>query len=163
VQAAARAGVPLLRLERPGWRERPGDRWHWAGNLVHAALTLQRLRAGRVFLTTGRQGLLAFAGEEAWFLIRCVDPPEGELPRHHELLLDRGPYTLDGELAVIDAHRIDALVTKDSGGAHTEAKLDAARERGLPVVIVRRPPRPAAATVSTVAEAAAWAGAQASG
>jgi precorrin-6A/cobalt-precorrin-6A reductase len=163
VTATAQAGVPLLRLERPGWQPRDGDRWHWADDLAHAAFTLQRLEARRVFLTTGRQGLHAFAGEEAWFLIRCVDPPEVELPRNHALLLDRGPYTLDRELALIDAHGIDTLVTKDSGGAHTEAKLDAARERRLPVVVVRRPPRPAAETVSTVAEAAAWASAQASG
>ena len=89
--------------------------------------------------------------------MRCVDPPEPPLPRHHELLLDRGPYTLDGELALIDAHRIDLVVTKDSGGPHTVAKLDAARERGLPVVVVRRPPRLDVPTVTTVAEALAWA------
>ena len=163
VQATTRAGVPLLRLERPGWTAGDGDRWHWADDLAHAAFLLQRLRAARVFVTTGRQGLHAFAGEDAWFLIRCVDPPQTELPRNYALLLDRGPFTLDGERALLDAHGIDVLVTKDSGGAHTEAKLHAARERGLPVVIVRRPPRPAAETVAGVAAAAAWARRYASG
>jgi precorrin-6A/cobalt-precorrin-6A reductase len=163
VQAATRAGIPLLRLERPGWTAGDGDRWHWADDLAHAAFLLQRLGAGRVFLTTGRQGLHAFAGEDAWFLIRCVDPPQTELPRNYSLLLERGPFTLDGERALLDAHGIDVLVTKDSGGAHTEAKLHAARERGVPVVIVRRPPRPAAETVAGVAEAAAWARRYASG
>jgi precorrin-6A/cobalt-precorrin-6A reductase len=148
--------IPLLRLERPGWAPQPGDRWHWADDLAHAAFLLQRVGAARILLTTGRQGLHAFAGEDAWFLIRCVDPPEAELPRNHELLLARGPYTLEGELALIDRHRIDTVVTKDSGGPLTEAKLQAARERQLPLVVVRRPPRPAAETVRTVAEAAAW-------
>ena len=113
----------------------------------------------RVFLTTGRQGLAAFAAvDDAWFLVRCVDPPDPPLPRHHELLLDRGPYTLVGELALIDEHAIDLVVTKDSGGPHTVAKLDAARERGLPVIVVRRPSRPDdVATVRTVGEALEWA------
>jgi precorrin-6A/cobalt-precorrin-6A reductase len=158
-RACPQAGVPLLRLERPGWGERPGDRWTWVGDLDAAAAAIPRLGAARVLLTSGRQGLAAFAGvRDAWFLIRCVDPPEPPLPPRHELLLDRGPYTLAGEEALLDAHAIDLLVTKDSGGAHTSAKLDAARERGLPVIVVRRPPRPAdVATVAHVAEALAWA------
>ncbi len=80
--------------------------------------------------------------QSAWFLIRCVDPPQPPLPPRHELILDRGPYTLSDERTLIDRHRIDVVVTKDSGGEHTIAKLDAARERGLPVIVVRRPPRP---------------------
>jgi precorrin-6A/cobalt-precorrin-6A reductase len=89
--------------------------------------------------------------------VRCVDPPQPPLPANHELLLDRGPYTLASELALVDRHAIDVVVTKDSGGTHTQAKLDAARERGLPVVIVRRPPRPAATTLTTVDGALRWA------
>jgi precorrin-6A/cobalt-precorrin-6A reductase len=160
-QAAPQAGVALLRLERPGWQERPGDRWTWVDDLDAAAAAIPRLGT-RVLLTSGRQGLAAFAGvDDAWFLIRCVDPPEAPLPPQHELLLDRGPYTLAGEGALVDAHAIDLVVTKDSGGAHTAAKLDAARERGLPVIVVRRPPRVGGvASVATVAEALAWARAQ---
>ncbi|HYV16285.1 MAG TPA: cobalt-precorrin-6A reductase [Conexibacter sp.] len=155
-QAAPQAGVELLRLERPGWQERPGDRWTRVDDLDAAAAAIPRLGT-RVLLTSGRQGLAAFAGvDDAWFLIRCVDPPAAPLPPQHELLLDRGPYTLEGERALIDAHRIDLVVTKDSGGAHTAAKLDAARERGLPVIVVRRPARAAGvATVASVAEALA--------
>jgi len=163
-QAAATAGVALLRLERPGWQAGEGDRWLWVDDLAGAAGALARLRAGRVMLTSGRQGLAAFAGDgERWFLIRCVDPPQVALPPRHELLLDRGPFTLEGERALIDAHGIDVVVTKDSGGPLTAAKLQAARERGLPVVLVRRPAREQVATVRTVAAAAAWARAQASG
>jgi precorrin-6A/cobalt-precorrin-6A reductase len=156
VTACERAGVPLLRLERPGWTQRPGDRWQWADDIDDAARAIGPGR--RVLLTTGRQGLAAFAHrDDAWFLVRCVDEPQPPLPPHHELLLDRGPYTLEGELALVDEHRIEVIVTKDSGGTHTQAKLDAARERKLPVIVVRRPPRPDATTVTTVEAALRWA------
>ncbi len=155
LQACAAAEVPLVRLERPGWSERPGDRWHWVGDLDEAAELVPQL-GHRVLLTTGRQGLAAFAAVDRWFLIRCVDPPGPPLPARHELLLDRGPYGLAGELALFDEHRIDLLVTKDSGGSHTQPKLDAARERGTQVIVVRRPTRLDTATVSTPAEALAW-------
>jgi precorrin-6A/cobalt-precorrin-6A reductase len=156
VAACAAAQTPLLRLERPGFSERPGDGWRWVDDLEGAAAAIAGL-GERVLLTTGRQGLAAFAGVRAWCLIRCVDPPAPPLPARHEVLLDRGPYTLDGELALIDHHRIAVLVTKDSGGTYTAAKLEAARARELPVVVVRRPERPAAEHVSTVAQALTWA------
>jgi precorrin-6A/cobalt-precorrin-6A reductase len=156
VQACERTGVPLLRLERAGWRPRAGDRWRWVADIDEASRTFEH--EARVLLTTGRQGLAAFAHrDDAWFLIRCVDPPQAPLPPQHELLLGRGPYTLEGELALIDGHRIDVVVTKDSGGTHTQAKLDAARERGLPVVIVRRPPRADVTTLTSVDGALRWA------
>lgn len=160
VAACAAANVPMLRLERPGWSERAGDRWTWVDDLEGAAAAVDDLGA-RVFLTTGRQGLSAFcAVSHAWFLIRCIDPPQPPLPSEHELILDRGPYTVAGELALIDRHRIEVIVTKDSGGELTVAKLDAARERALPVIVVRRPVRPGAGTVldvAGVADAVAWA------
>lgn len=155
-RACPRAGVPLLRLERPGWAERPGDRWHRVADLDAAAAAVPALGT-RVLLTTGRQGLAAFAAvADAWFLVRCVDPPAGPLPPRHEVLLDRGPYTREGEGTLLDAHAIDLVVTKDSGGPLTEAKLDAARDRGLPVLVVDRPPRPGVPTVATAEAAAAW-------
>ena len=161
VLACEQAAVPLLALTRPGWSQRPGDRWTWVNDLAAAAEAIPGL-GRRVLLTTGRQGLASFATlTGTWFLIRCVDPPRPPLPPQHELILDRGPYTLDGELGLIDAHNIELVVTKDSGGAHTVAKLDAARERELPVVIVRRPERPPVASVTTVAEALDWARAHA--
>ena len=156
--ACPRARVPLLRLARPGWTERPGDRWHRVPRLPDAAALVPAL-GGRAFLTSGRQGLGAFAHDDAtWFLIRTVDPPDpADLPPHHELLLDRGPYSRAGEGALLDRHAIDVLVTKDSGGALTAAKLDAARDRGVPVVMVDRPPRPDGEHATTTAAAAiAW-------
>ncbi len=155
--ACEAAQVPLLRLQRPGWTAGEGDDWHWVDDLAHAAALLPQV-GRRAFLTTGRQGLAAFAADDdTFFLIRCVDPPDpAVLPRHHELLLDRGPYTPEGELALIDRHRLDVVLTKDSGGPLTAAKLQAARERGLPVIVVRRPPQTARDEVATAQDAAAW-------
>ncbi|MFF6803755.1 cobalt-precorrin-6A reductase [Streptomyces sp. NPDC012616] len=141
-RAAATAHVPLLALRRPGWVPVEGDRWHEADSLEHAARLLPAL-GRRVFLTTGRMGLPAFAAlDELWFLVRSVDAPEPPHPSHGEILLDRGPFTLDGERELLRRHRIDVVVTKDSGGAATAPKLTAAREARLPVVVVRRPPVP---------------------
>ncbi len=154
--ACEAAGVPLLRLERPGWTAQEGDRWQWVDDLVEVAAAVPAL-GSRVLLTTGRQGLAAFAGDDtSWYLIRCVDPPDVALPARHTLRLDRGPYTLEGELALVDEHAIDLLVTKDSGGSLTDAKLAAARRRRMPVIVVRRPRRPGVPTVATVPAAAAW-------
>ncbi|MEV8524751.1 cobalt-precorrin-6A reductase [Streptomyces sp. NPDC052000] len=155
--AAAAAHVPLLALRRPGWVPQEGDRWHAADSLDDAASLLAEL-GRRVFLTTGRMGLAAFAHlDELWFLMRSVDAPEPPCPARMEVLLDRGPFTLDGEREVLRAHGIDVLVTKDSGGAATAPKLTAAREAGIPVVVVRRPPVPDGVGVAaTPEEAAAW-------
>jgi precorrin-6A/cobalt-precorrin-6A reductase len=154
-RAAATARVPLLVLRRPGWRRGEGDVWHEAGSLTEAAALLPSL-GRRIFLTTGRMGLAAFADlADPWFLVRSVDAPEAPCPPRMEVLLDRGPFTLDGERELLRRHRIDVLVTKDSGGAATAPKLTAAREAGLPVVVVRRPPVPAGVPVVAAPEQAA--------
>jgi len=141
-RAAATAHVPLLALRRPGWVPVEGDIWHEADSLEKAAQLLPAL-GRRVFLTTGRMGLAAFAAlDDLWFLVRSVDAPQPPGPSRMEVLLDRGPFTLDGERELLGRHRIDVVVTKDSGGAATAPKLTAAREAGLPVVVVRRPPVP---------------------
>ncbi|MHA6797930.1 cobalt-precorrin-6A reductase [Bounagaea algeriensis] len=156
VQAAHAAGVRLLVLRRPGWTPGPGDDWRWVPSVRAAADLLPELGRG-AFLTTGRQDVSAFAGlDDHHFLLRCVDPPEPPLPRQLEVLLDRGPYTLDGELELLRSRDLDVVVTKDSGGPTTAAKLRAARELGLPVVVVRRPPPPEAPLVETPRQAVAW-------
>jgi precorrin-6A/cobalt-precorrin-6A reductase len=137
--ATAATGVPLVVLRRPGWSPEPG--WVWTESLPAAAELLPSL-GERPFLTTGRTSLAAFAWLDLEFLVRCVDPPTGPLPRRVRVLLDRGPYTVEGERALLGEHRIDVLVTKDSGGTMTRAKLVAAREEGVPVLVVRRPPLP---------------------
>ncbi|SFP17308.1 precorrin-6A/cobalt-precorrin-6A reductase [Geodermatophilus dictyosporus] len=153
--AAARTGVPLLRLQRPGWTRGPGDRWTYVDSLDEAAGAVRD--AGSVLLTTGRQGVGAFAGLTGRVLVRSVDPPDEPLPARAVLLLARGPFAVDDEVALMREHGVEVVVTKDSGGAMTEAKLAAARALGLPVVLVRRPPLPAGVeVVATVAEAVAW-------
>jgi precorrin-6A/cobalt-precorrin-6A reductase len=145
-RAAAATGVPAVVLRRRGWSPGPGDRWHEATSLTGAADRLPRL-GRRVFLTTGRGGLAAFAHlTDLHFLLRSVDPPEPPMPPHTRVLLARGPFTVEDETALLREHRIDVLVTKDSGGEATAAKLTAARELGLPVVVVRRPPLPQGVT-----------------
>ncbi|MFE7645799.1 cobalt-precorrin-6A reductase [Streptomyces phaeoluteigriseus] len=145
--AASAAGRPLVVLRRPGWRPGPGDRWHPVGSLAEAAELLPAV-GRRVFLTTGRLGLAAFAHLTGpHFVVRSVEPPEPPMPPDTELVLARGPFTVTDELALLREHRIDVLVTKDSGGAATAAKLTAARRLGLPVVVVRRPPSPDGVTV----------------
>ncbi|MET8009348.1 cobalt-precorrin-6A reductase [Streptomyces sp. NPDC005271] len=156
-EAAASTYVPLLALRRPGWVAGPGDRWHSAGSLAEAARLLPAL-GERVFLTTGRMGLAAFAHlTEPWFLVRSVDAPEPPVPPRMEVILDRGPFTLEGEAELLARHRIDVLVTKDSGGQATAPKLTAAREAGVPVIVIRRPPAPENVPVAeTPAEAVTW-------
>ncbi|MBB0244211.1 cobalt-precorrin-6A reductase [Streptomyces alkaliphilus] len=158
-RAAGEAGVPLLALRRPGWTPVPGDRWHPVDSLAGAADLLPGL-GSRVLLTTGRLGLESFAHlTEPWFLARTVDPPTGPCPPRTTVLTARGPFDLDGERALLREHRIDVLVTKDSGGTATAPKLTAAREAGIPVVIVRRPEPPTGVpTVADPAEAVARAG-----
>lgn len=156
--ACAESRIPHLILARPAWD--PGGA-AVVDSDADAAETVARQGYSRVFLTTGRSGVRAFAGSDAWFLIRAVtDPDASALPRHHRVLLSRGPYGYDDEFALLREHRIDVLVTKNSGGDMTRAKLDAAAALDVPVVMVARPSLPAGVlTVGSVAEAAEWVGA----
>jgi len=159
--AAAASHVPLLALRRAAWVPGEGDRWCEAASLEDAALMLPEL-GRRHFLTIGRQGVSSFADvTDAWFLVRSVDPPEEPTPPQMELLLDRGPYSLDAEIALMRGRRVDTVITKNSGGEATAAKLIAARELGLPVVMVQRPVAPGGVSeVSDVLGAVGWVDAQ---
>ncbi len=156
VRACEATATPMLVLRRPAWEPAPGDDWREVGS-VRAAADLAAVLGERVFLTTGRQGLHHFAGpDRPWFLVRTVDPPDPPLPRSMTALLARGPFTVDDEVALMRRHRVDLVVTKNSGGTMTAAKLTAARELGIPVVMVQRPTLPAVSEVDTVDAAAAW-------
>jgi precorrin-6A/cobalt-precorrin-6A reductase len=148
-------GLPHLVLARPAWD--PGDAIV-VGSDADAAKAVAANRYSRVFLTTGRSGTAAFVDIDAWFLIRAVSAPDADsLPRRHQLVLSRGPYHYNDELALLRDHHIDALVTKNSGGAMTRPKLDAAAALSIPVVMVDRPPLPPnVATVGTVDDAVDW-------
>ena len=145
-------------LIRPEWHPGPDDRWLDAASLGEAAKLLPGI-ASRVFLTTGPGGIEAFAESDCWFLVRLFTPPATPLPlRHHEIIVVRPPFSREGERELMLRHRIDTLVTKNSGGP-TEAKLAAARDLGLRVVMIRRPPSPegyAGETVGSIDDAVAW-------
>jgi precorrin-6A/cobalt-precorrin-6A reductase len=148
-------GLPHVVLARPAW---PHGSAIVVGSDTVAAKVVAANGYSRVFLTTGRTGAGAFAGLDAWFLIRAVTPPDGAaLPLRHQLLLSRGPYRYTDELNLLREYHIDALVTKNSGGDMTRAKVDAADALGVPVVMVDRPPLPqGVTTVGTVGGVAAW-------
>lgn len=157
-RAAAAVGLPHLVLARPAW---PHGDAIVVDSDVEAAAVVARNGYARVFLTTGRSGTAVFREVDTWFLIRAVTAPDPELlPARHRLLLSRGPYDVDGELKLLQEFAIDALVTKNSGGSMTHAKLDAAAQAGVPVIMVDRPALPAGVhTVPTVEAAVAWLGA----
>jgi precorrin-6A/cobalt-precorrin-6A reductase len=157
-EAAAEAGLPLLVLRRPPWPADPC--WQTVPDIAAAAAAVRRWPGESVFLTTGRRDLGAFAADGRHrFLVRAVDPPDpgGPVPPRMTLLLGRGPYTPEGESALMREHAVGLLVTKNSGGPMTAAKLRAARELGVRVVVVERPPLPpGSTTAATVDEALAW-------
>ena len=154
-RAAAIVGLPHLVLARPAWPD--GDATV-VGSDTEAARVVASHGYRRVFLTTGRSGTAAFKDADAWFLIRAVTAPEEPLlPAHREVLLSRGPYRVEGERDLLREFGIDALVTKNSGGAMTHAKLEAAAELGVPVIMVSRPALPAGVrVVHTVDAAVDW-------
>ena len=149
-----RGGVPRLRLLRPPWQRQPGDRWIEVESLAEAARRLPQ--RARVFLSVGRSDLGAFAGLEQWFLVRTIEPAGDACLANARWLAERGPFRLEDEVALLREHEVDVLVTKASGGEATYAKLAAARQLGLKVIMVRRPPPPAGPMVESVAAALAW-------
>lgn len=155
--ACTRVGVPLRVLTRPAWVAGPDDRWIGVPDMAAAVRALHDL-GDSVFLTIGRQEVAAFeAMPDKRYLIRAVDPPEPmpALP-HMSLILDRGPFTVAGELALMRGERIEVVVSKNSGGRATDAKLEAARELGLPVVMVERPAGNGVAELHDVDAAVRW-------
>jgi precorrin-6A/cobalt-precorrin-6A reductase len=159
VAACASTGTPLLVLRRPGWAPVDGDRWTTVPDLSAAARALTAYGPDRVvLLTVGRQGVGAFADGRQRFYLRAVDPPQEPLPARSAVILDRGPFTVDGERQLLRRLEIDVVVTKNSGGPMTSAKLVAARDLALPVIVVDRPAPPIGVPfVDTVDAASRWA------
>lgn len=155
-QAAARVDVPLIALSRPPWRPEEGDRWMQASDMAEAAALLGS-KQKRVFLTIGRLQLEAFAAAaQHFYLIRAIDAldPAPSLP-HHRVISGRGPFALEAEERLLREEEIDVIVTKNSGGDATYAKILAARRLGLPVVMVERPASASGKALHDPAEALA--------
>ncbi len=154
VAATRTAGVAMVRFVRPGWAGHPDAAdWHWVPGYPQARELAGRL-ADRPFITTGRQTLPHFTADWAdrSVLVRVVEPVQG-LPPSWRLVLDRGPYQVESERRLMAEHRVGVLLTKDSGGSYTAAKLSAAAQLGVPVVVVARPATPETAVeVATVEE-----------
>jgi precorrin-6A/cobalt-precorrin-6A reductase len=149
--------LPRLRLLRSAWAPESGDRWHDVDRLADAPKVLRSLAARRVFLTVGSRRLAVFSGlTDVWFLVRSIEPPTPLPLTLATVMTGRGPFELADERANFASHRIDCLVTNNSGGQSVGAKLVAARELGLPVIMVARPPVPPGLQVPTVDEAIAW-------
>jgi precorrin-6A/cobalt-precorrin-6A reductase len=155
--AATKVGVPRLMLVRPAWTRLPEDNWIEVES-VDASVAAIPASAERIFLTIGRQQLAPFARlTDRWCLMRSIDPPDSSIPLPPgKLLLDRGPFSLESERQLLKDYQIQAIVSKNSGGDATYAKIMAARELGLPVVMVRRPIVPEGEIVTDVAGAIEW-------
>ncbi len=148
-------GLARMMLLRPPWQAERGDRWIEVADDAEAAATLPGL-AKRVLLTVGRRALAAYADcHGITFFVRLVNPAE-LMPLAGELILGRGPFSVDDERALLAEHDIDGLVSRQSGGEATYGKITAARERGIPVVLIRRPPAPPGQSVHSVAAALDW-------
>lgn len=140
VLACAAAGVALLHVARPAWRQAVGDKWTMLPDMTEAAAALGAAPR-RVLLTIGVKDLAPFRERpEHDYVVRSVDAPAADLlPPRCRVITARGPFGLADELALLRGHRTDVIVTKNSGGAATAAKLEAARMLGLDVLMIDRP------------------------
>ncbi|MEZ5702601.1 MAG: cobalt-precorrin-6A reductase [Burkholderiaceae bacterium] len=161
VQACQATGIPLLALERPPWQAEAGDQWVSVSDMAAAVAALADLveQPARVFLAIGRQQVQPFLDQTRhWYLLRLVDPGFEMPEARGTVVLDRGPFTVKNDLALMAQHGITHVVAKNAGGQGAQAKLTAARQRGCPVVLIERPPIPPRPTVATVAQAMQWLG-----
>ena len=155
IEACARAGVPLIGLQRPAWRAGEGDLWTHVDDIDSSIAALPDQPA-RVFLAIGKQNLAGFAARPHHYLLRLVDAPSAPPLPDCTVVLARGPFDAAQDLALLQAHRISHIVAKNAGGAGAEAKLIAARSLSLPVILIDRPKLPARRVLAEVAEVMAW-------
>ncbi|MCL1474643.1 cobalt-precorrin-6A reductase [Argonema antarcticum] len=156
-KAADESNIPRLMLVRPAWEKVPGDNWIEVESNQAAANVLPGL-AERIFLTIGRQELSIYTHlKDIWFLMRMIDPPAPDVPvPPGKLLLERGPFSLESERSLLQEYKIGAIVSKNSGGDATYPKMIAARELGIPVVMVQRPSVPEGEKVADFKSVVEW-------
>lgn len=156
VVACAETGTPLIALERAPWAKEPGDNWIEIAD-VSAAVAALPEAAENVFLAIGRQHIAPFATKpQHAYTLRFVDPPDAPLPFAADVIVSRGPFTLEGELEMMRARGITWIVARNSGGDGARAKIDAARRLGLPVVMISRPQLPERLRAESVDEIMQW-------
>ncbi|HET9149138.1 MAG TPA: cobalt-precorrin-6A reductase [Alphaproteobacteria bacterium] len=158
-EAAASAGVPRLVLTRAPWAAVAGDDWIEVPDAAGAVEALAaRADLDRVFLTLGSGGIAPFAALGArFFAVRVAEHPARPVPLpNYALTVDRGPFSVEKEIALLEHHHIAAIVSKNAGGAATYPKIEAARTLRLPVVMIARPAPPEGRTVASVPDAVAW-------
>jgi precorrin-6A/cobalt-precorrin-6A reductase len=156
-RAAALAKVPLIALRRGAWEKTDGDHWIDVAS-IDEAVTALGVVPRRVFLALGRKEIEPFASApDHIYLVRSVDPVDPPLAVPNALYLTaRGPFTEADDRALLQRHRIDVVVAKNSGGEASYGKIAAARALHLPVVMLKRPPLPEVASVDTVEDLLAW-------
>ncbi|WP_050405044.1 cobalt-precorrin-6A reductase [Bradyrhizobium embrapense] len=159
IAACAQAATPLLALERAPWNRTSGDRWIEVADAGSAVAALPESRAN-VFLAIGRQHIAPFGSRpQHAYTLRFVDPPGETLPLPDaEIIVSRGPFTLEGELEMMRTRAIAWIVARNSGGSGARAKIDAARTLGLPVIMITRPLLPERPRVERVREVMEWLG-----
>jgi precorrin-6A/cobalt-precorrin-6A reductase len=157
VQACAATNTPLVALTRAPWKQQPGDDWAHVPDIPAAVAALCG-RAERIFLALGRMNLAGFAAQpQHFYLLRLIDPPEAPLPLpHHHALIARGPFAEPGDRALLQAHGITRIVSKNAGGTGAVAKISAARSLGLPVLMIDRPAIPPRDEATSVAQVLNW-------
>lgn len=149
-------GLPYAQVVRPAWRAQAHDNWHEVDTPEDVA---QHLPADAVvFLATGRQTLARYKPLEGRrILVRVIDPPTTPLPfEGGEFIIGRPPFTVESEVKVFGTLGVTHLVVKNAGGTGGQAKLDAARELGIPVILIRRPATPNVRQFKSVQDALLW-------
>jgi precorrin-6A/cobalt-precorrin-6A reductase len=157
IAACATTGTPLIALERAPWEKAPGDNWIEVATIAAAVAALPEERT-RVFLAIGRQHIAPFGAKpQHAYTLRFVDPPGGALSLPDvDVIVSRGPFTLAGELELMRSRGIEWVIARNSGGTGAQAKIDAARELGLPVIMLARPDLPDRPRANSVAEVMQW-------
>lgn len=157
VAAAEQAGVPLLAFSRPPWTPEPGDHWQTVPDMDDAVAALSG-PPERIMLALGRLQLPLFAAQpQHHYLLRLVEEPTEPLPvPDYSLIIARGPFDVESDRALLEQYRIDRVVCKNAGGEGARAKLTAARQLGLPVLMIDRPQVPPRPEVHSVEAALDW-------
>jgi precorrin-6A/cobalt-precorrin-6A reductase len=159
VTACAATGAQLIAFERAPWARSPGDHWIEVADVASAVTALPGKRAC-VLLAIGRQHIAPFGAKpQHAYILRFVDPPDAALPLPNaDVIVSRGPFALEGELEMMRRRGVEWVVARNSGGTGARAKIDAARELGLPVIMIGRPALPDRPRAESLAEVMLWLG-----